>query len=119
MTHEQIKAKIAGREMAAELCEYIGQPWEDGTGADFAESLLRELAERLPKRAKQIEPEEKPLPIARLGATIQNYGQYSGKCYDDIPLSYLDWLCRENERQYKELKAYLTHPELESRRGSD
>lgn len=115
MSEKRTKAKIAGRKMAAELIGLCD--WEDGTGADYAESLLRELKKLLPKREADIETEVKPVPIARLGATVIKFGEHHDKSYDAIPIDYLSWLCGQQEASVKSLRAYLKHPELESRRG--
>ena len=61
----------------------------------------------------------KPEPIARLGAIEMPFGAYAGKSFDETPIEYLDWLCRSDESFYKSLRAYLKHPDLESRRGSE
>jgi len=112
--------------MASDLHELIvvekvgkGVPWEDGTGADYAESLLKELAKLLPRRTR--DPEENaPLPpIARLGAEKIGFGSYEGTTLDEIPIDYLDWLCRWQEDFQNALKNYLKHPELESWRGCE
>lgn len=123
MNEQRIKARIAGRNEAVPIYEMLflsdgTPPWNDGCGADYAEALLEKLAELLPHR-RVAEPEpEKPEPIARLGSYVIQFGRYAGHAFDDTPLDYLDWLCREQEGFYKRLRAYLTHPELESRRGT-
>jgi len=121
----RIKAKIDGREMAQSLygamlpCEGREALWEDGTGADYAESLLKELTSLLPQRRKPEQPEEKLVPIARLGLIVLEYGKHAGKCLDDAPVDYLQWLCGAQERANKQLSAYLNHPEFEARRGHE
>ena len=116
MSETKIKARIAAREAAKEVRELLS--WEDGTGADYAESFLSAMRELLPQKKADIPREEKPVPIAMLGAHVIPFGLYARQPFDAVPLEYLDWLCREQEGFYRVLKAYLTHPELESRRQS-
>lgn len=119
MTPEQrIKAKVKARDDAREIAEMLS--WEDGTGHEYAESFIKELRNRLPVReAAKPKPPAKPTPIARLGATLLEFGKYADRDLDQTPVEYLDWLCRQQERLVGTLKEYLTHPELKSRRGHD
>jgi hypothetical protein len=87
-------------------------------GADYADAFCETLRSLLPQRRKDVVEPKSPPPIARLGAMQIPFGQHAGKCFDDIPLDYLDWLCRSQEDFYRDLRAYLKHPELESRRGA-
>jgi hypothetical protein len=118
---EKIKARVYGRQQAAAAYDLIllsdgTPPWFDGHGADFAEAFIEKMAELLPKRRTDAPAKEPLPPIARLGAVTLNFGQHKGLPLDEIPLDYLDWLCRTYEDLVKDLKAYLTHPELKSRR---
>ena len=110
MSEANIKARIAGREKATEMVKLATElvsicEWEDGTGADYAESLLKEMAKLLPKR-KQPEP-EKPIPFARLKATVIPTVYYQGNTLGNVPTDYVDRLCREHEDLLKVLKEYL------------
>lgn len=121
MDEKKIKARVAGRKEAIPIYEMLflsdgTPPWDDGYGADYAEALLEKLAELLPHRRLPAPEPEKREPIARLGAMVIEFGQYKGQCFDEIPLDYLDWICRTYEGLVKGVRAYLTHPELESRR---
>ena len=60
-----------------------------------------------------------PPPIARLGSTVLGFGRYRGSSYDDVPLEYLDWLCREQENMLRDLRAYLKHPQLTNHRPAN
>jgi hypothetical protein len=109
---DRIERRVAGREMANDLIEFIGYEIDD---AIFMESVIQTLSVRgLPKAEPQ--PVAKPEPIGRLGATVIPFGQHSGKTFDAAPLDYLDWICRSQEEFYRDLRAYLRHPDLESRR---
>ncbi len=111
----RIKAKVKAREDAREIAEMLS--WEDGTGADYAEAFVKELRARLPVREQdKPKPPPKPEPIARLGATEMGYGAFAGQTFDDIPLDRLDWYLRMAEENARQLRAYLKHPELKSRR---
>ena len=114
MSDETLKRRVAGSLFAVELMALI--PSADFADANFMGGLIDRI-----KRDSSSEPIEdvsdvKPEPIARLGNTAMPFGQYAGKLFDDVPLEYLDWLCRSQEDFYKDLRAYLKHPELESRR---
>ncbi len=111
---KRIQARIDGRKAAAELFQLTTPP--DGYGSEYADELCETLRKLLPQRkATEVKPE--PLqPIARLGATIIEYGEYRDDSYDNIPLDRLDWYLRKAEENAKSLRAYLKHPEIESRR---
>ena len=121
---ERIRLRVAGRQMAADMVSLIDN--QSRTSRDYVESMLEEIARIAPfyPNADRHDPcgvpEENVThePIARLGATIMPFGQYADNSFDDTPIEYLDWLCRSQEGLYKDLRAYLKHPELESRRGS-
>lgn len=115
MDEHKVAAKVAGRKAAEELVSLLSVP--DGHGADYADILCETLRALLPKR--RVPEPEKPIPIARLGAMQMNFGIHQGKTFDEIPLEYLDWLCRSQEDMCKNLRAYLTHPDLKSRRPCD
>lgn len=112
---ERIEMRIAGRQMAKQLYELCDGPI---TNFHYVDSLVQELK----RLAGLYEPE--PVPetrgaIARLGREKMPFGIHADKCLDDVPLEYLDWLCRSQESFYKNLRAYLKHPELESRRSGE
>ncbi len=115
---KRVEARVAGRKMADELFELLPGILPDGHGSEYADALCEKLRAMLPQRkATEVKPE--PLqPIARLGATVMLFGSHQGKTFDETPLEYLDWLCRSHEEFYKDLKAYLKHPELEPRRSA-
>lgn len=66
---------------------------------------------------KPKQPERQP--VARLGAMIIGYGEFVGFKYDDIPRKRLDWYLKAAEENARSLRAYLTHPDLDSYRGSE
>ena len=115
MSEARIQARIDGREAARDLHAMLVddncKPWVDGTGADYAEALLKELASLLPSRTVREPEPEKPLPLARLAAEVIDFGLHAGKTFDNVPLDYLDWLCRAQEEFLGRLRAYLKHPD--------
>lgn len=121
INEQRIKARVVGRATAEELHNAfladVSKKYPEH-GADYAEALLERLAEMLPHRRMATPEIEKPEPIARLGCNVIPFGKHASRQFDEVPLDYLDWLCREQEGFYKTLRAYLTHPELESRRGT-
>lgn len=123
MSEQRIKTRVHARGEAQGVFDaihlsYGTPPWPDGHGADWAEAFLEKLAELLPKR-RVPKPEPEPIiPIAQLGSKIIMFGQHKSKCFDDIPLDYLDWLCATYEDLVKDVRAYLKHPDLETRRGN-
>lgn len=111
---KRIEARVAGRKAAADVFGLLS--WPDGHGSEYADSLCETLRGMLPQaKATEVVPEPIP-PIARLGAIVMPFGAYQDNSLDDVPIEYLDWLCRSQEEFYKNLRAYLKHPELESRR---
>lgn len=112
---KRVESRVNGRKMAVELSTLI--PGEQFIDLDFMGACLDELKDM----AGLVEPPtveaiEQLQPIARLGSMEVPFGVHKGRPFDDVPLTYLDWLCREQESFYKGLRAYLKHPELKSRR---
>ena len=61
----------------------------------------------------------KPEPIARLGAMRMTYGAYLGSPLREVPRDKLDWYLQAAEQNAKSLRAYLTHPEIDSYHPED
>ncbi len=114
VNRKRLEGRVAGRTQGRELFSLLS----DGDSKDkpFMEALVEEFQLR-GGLLNPPEPEPPAEPIARLGSTPIPFGQYKGQDFDSVPIDYLDWLCREHEAFYKTLRAYLKHPELESRRG--
>lgn len=112
VNRSRIASRVRGREAVADLLSLLDAEVRDDPNAMEA---IVEALECFTNRNKPAEPVAVE-PIARLGAILVPFGQHLGKRFDDVPLDYLDWLCREQESFYKMLRAYLKHPELESRR---
>lgn len=105
MSNQRILAKIKARAAAKEIAQLL--EWEDGTGADFAESFLKEMRELLPVRRVAEKPKPKEIPFAQLEATVLEFGEHAGKSFAEVPEYYLDWLCREQESFLPKLQSYL------------
>lgn len=115
-TLKRLESRIAGRKAAVEAWEMYAP---DICDFYFAESFIDELKLRTgiaDRERAAAELGDKPESISRLGETAMPFGAHSGKSFDDVPIEYLDWLCRSQEDFYKSLRAYLKHPDLESRR---
>lgn len=114
---KRLEDRVAGRKMAQELYGLI----EGNTASrPYMESLIDQLKANAGIGQPEPEPPaEKHEPIARLGATEMPFGAYADMPFDEVPLDYLVWLCRSQEEFYKALRAYLRHPELESRRSAE
>jgi uncharacterized protein (DUF3820 family) len=58
--------------------------------------------------------------LEQLSKTVMPFGKHKGKTFDEVPLTYLDWLVGQNLREplKSKLEEYLAHPliarELES-----
>jgi hypothetical protein len=113
VNRKRIAARVDGRKAAGDLLELLSDADKDNH--DFMQSLVDTISTVCDLNPKP-EATSAPEPIARLGSTTIPFGQHIGKDFDSVPLDYLDWLCREQEGFYKTLRAYLKHPELESRR---
>lgn len=112
VNRSRIASRVRGREVATELLSLLDAEVRDDPSAM---EVIVETFECFTGRNKPAAPVTTE-PIARLGSTTIPFGQYIGRDFDSVPLDYLDWLCREHESFYKILRAYLKHPELESRR---
>lgn len=114
--YERIQERMAGRQSARD-CWSLATADFDPPPIAFCEGFADEI-----RKLSGIEQKESGInsadcgPIARLGAMEMPFGQHHGKSLDECPLDYLDWLCRSQEDFYKSLRAYLKHPDLESRR---
>lgn len=113
---ERLKTKLRGGKLALELFGLIAdEPYE--VRRSIAEAFRIAVCGKQPEKPPEApEPLE---PIARLGSIYLEFGWQNGKCFDDIPLDYLEWLCGKTEDTAKHLKAYLTHPELPGRRQGE
>lgn len=113
VNRKRIAARVEGRQIATGLLTLIDD--QAKSNRDIMQAVVETFTAECDLTPKP-EPSPTPEPIARLGALVIPFGQHVGKRFDDVPLDYLDWLCREQESFYKTLRAYLKHPELESRR---
>jgi len=115
MSEESLKRRVQGSLKAVELSQLLeNSEIED---ADFMDGLIDRLQRDFGRDEVADVTDVKPPPINRLGNTKIDFGGHKGKTFDEIPLAYLDWLCRSQECFYRDLRAYLKHPELEARRG--
>lgn len=105
--------RIEGSKYAVQLISLIAS--SDLADPDYIGGLVDRIVRDTSQKPIEV-ADLKPEPIARLGATEMPFGEHKGTSFDDVPLEYLDWLCRTQENFYKSLRAYLKHPELESRR---
>jgi len=115
MSDQTLARRVAGSLMAVELASLIAS--SDIEDADYMDGLLDRLNRDFGQQEITDVADVKPEPIARLGKTIMPFGQYKDNSFDDIPLEYLDWLCRSQEDFYRNLRAYLKHPDVEARRA--
>jgi len=102
---QRIYSRIQGRDMAKEILDLVGEH-EDIFMESFCETINKHI-----NPPDELPYELMPEPLSRLENTKMPMGRYLGKRFADIPLDYLDWLCREQEDFYRDLRAYLRHPE--------
>lgn len=54
--------------------------------------------------------------LDELSKTVMQFGKYKGKTFDEVPLSYLDWMSGECDLRDPEfrraLTEYLNHPTI-------
>ncbi len=112
VNRKRIASRVRGREAVADILSLLDAGVRDD--AEAMEAIVEAL-ECFTNRNKPAAPVAVE-PIARLGTVKITFGVHAGKEFDDVPLEYLDWLCRQQESFYKTLRSYLKHPELESRR---
>ena len=116
MNMKRIRLRVEGRKFAREIMSLAAT--EHADEREFWEACIDEIAgDKAPPLPVAPEVNEPLTPIARLGAERMPFGEYRGKPLDDVSIAYLDWLCREQEHFYRTLRAYLKHPDLQSRRG--
>jgi hypothetical protein len=99
--------RVAGSQLAQELLTLI----EPAQQADpqFMDGLVSRLERETGCRPA---PTPQTTSLARLRAVLMPFGQYQGRPLAEVPRDYLDWLCRSQEEFYCDLRAFLTHPEL-------
>ena len=110
---DSLKRRVEGSLYAVELMQLVNS--SDLEDADYMDGFLDRLNREFGQQEINDVADAKPIPIARLGAITMPFGQHQGKCLDEVPLEYLDWLCRSQEDFYRDLRAYLKHPELKAR----
>jgi hypothetical protein len=104
--------RIGGREIASEVRKMYGP---ELSTADTAQACVDELADKLLPKAAEAK-QEALVPIAQLGTSTLEFGEFKHTHLDDIPRDRLDFYLRKAEENVKLLRAYLNHPELEARR---
>lgn len=107
--------RVRGREASQQIRELIG---DDFGNRDFMEAFVEQV-QRDANLIDERPPIVKVEPIARLGSHTLDYGEFKGRCLDDIPLARIDWYLRKAEENVKILRAYMKHPGLESRRSAE
>lgn len=75
----------------------------------FRESFCERMFDELVPKEPRPKPGDKPLGY--LQEVVMPFGEYKGFAMSEVPLDYLEWLCRANEDFYKHLRAYLRHPD--------
>ena len=122
LDQKRLSSRVRGRQTARELCGLLKQI--ELSDRDFMAACLEQLLTEakldlalIP--ASQLQAAHVPEPLGRLATWQIPFGKYQGCSLDEIPLDYLDWLCRSQEDFYKGLRAYLQHPDLRSRRGAE
>lgn len=111
MNSQDIASKIAGRQAAGDVADLIGDQLCDRA---FFGRFIEVLQEKFGDGGSDsIVP---PEPVSRLGRTVVPFGVYRESSFDETPIAYLDWLCREQESFLSQLKAYLKHPDIDEHR---
>lgn len=105
-TDPVLARRVAGSRLAQELLILI----EPAQQADpqFMDGLVSRLERETGCRLAPAPPTPS---LARLRAVLMPFGQYRGQPLAEVPRDYLDWLCRSQEEFYRDLRAFLTHPD--------
>jgi len=102
----RIVQRIQGREFADTVIAVEGLKKEP---LPYRESFCERLTDVLiPKEPK---PSLRDKPIETLRMIEMPFGQHVGQPLAQVPLKYLEWLVRSQEEFYRDLRAYLRHPE--------
>lgn len=110
LDEKRVTARVAGRQAARDLFDLLAVP--EDYGVEYAEALLSEFRSMLPQRPAEPTATVKGTPLPVLRAIQFPFGAHRGKRFDDVPLSYLEWLLSEQEGFHKLLREYLNHPEI-------
>lgn len=111
----RIKHRIAGRQMAIDMLDLEDtSKWSREFREAFAEYVSSIFIEPEPESANRKEP-----PIEQLREISMPFGKHAGETLRNVPLSYLEWLVRENEEFYGQLRAYLRHPDTRVRMAAE
>lgn len=117
---EAVKHGVRARQQAEAVVDLIDVPKELKYKRIFAKTLLDLLgitdADELEAK-KEANKRRKEYP--RLRATKLNFGKHKDQAYEDVPLSYLDWLCGQMETDLASLQEYLKHPETKRTRSGE
>lgn len=82
--------RIAGREWAEAVLEDLAQT-SDEYKAGFMRRMLKEFQPDEIDRSAMTDEQARAF-----GRQVVNFGVHRDKCYDDVPLEYLEWLVDEN-----------------------
>lgn len=107
MNEQRIKDRRLGRDTAVEVIDLCGLDAENQVAM---QAMIKELTKLLLPPEPTPEPPKQP-PFAQLETTLMPFGSHEGERFCDVPLDYLDWLCRSQEEFYKSLRVYLRHSE--------
>lgn len=114
----RLERRIRGREVASMFLDLLSE--SERRDAELLQALVEEFEKELPEQPQPPAPATRPArSLASLGAEQLTFGQYRGRELDSVPVSYLEWLLREQEDNVALLKSYLNHPDFLTRRGPD
>lgn len=108
----RIKSRVRGRDLARELLDLLdpGDIDDKHFMASFVQEVIAHSGMQLEAKKKAREPGN----FESLRTVVIEFGQYKGSLYDEVPLSYLHWLCGEREDDLLLLRGYLMHPQLKN-----
>lgn len=117
MDSKKIIRRGRGRAAAAEVISLLADELQD---PDFSAALVEAISAHAGLGRQQSETPDDPIPYARLEGYHIPFGRHRDERFSDVPLDYLDWLCRASEEFLRDLQAYLKHPKTRrENNGSD
>ena len=100
MSTDQIAHNVGVGLKVREAIELLGDDFDDEHWLRLRDELI--AMHPLPKADTPAE-----IDLFRFGNEVMQFGKHRGDPIREVPLEYLDWLCREQENFYAKLRAYL------------
>lgn len=106
MDQERLRLRAEGRETARTVLEILGTP-SIHRDDPWAEAFVDELRSNLLTKRVKEEGIVRQRTLSALKEYVIQFGSHNGKCLDDIPRDYLEWLLSATEETREMVSQYL------------